>query len=241
MTQTIAIARRELTSLFCSPIAYVVLGLFGLGLALIFFGFSFAPGMPAELRDTYTWTVWLLIFLVPAISMRLVSEELRSGTIEPLMTAPLSDAQVIVGKWIGAMGFVLALLILPTVVLMIVLESNASPDYGPMLTGLLGLILVAGFYLSIGTFASAVTRNQIIAFLLTIFIISLFTLALYFLPRASFVSPDLSKALSYMNVNNQFEDFSKGLIDTGNFVYFFSGIALFLFFAIKALEVRRWW
>ncbi len=241
MTQMIAIARRELTSLFCSPIAYVVMGLFSLGVALVFFAFTFWPGLPASLRDTYLWTVWLLIFLIPAVSMRLVSEELRSGTIEPLMTAPLTDVQVIIGKWIGAMGFVKALLILPFLVLIIVLETAASPDYGPIVTGLVGLILVAGFYLAIGTFASAVTQNQIIAFLLTVFIISLFTLVMFFLPRATFIGPELATGLSYMNVNTQYDDFAKGLIDTGNFVYFITGTAFFLFLAVKALEVRRWW
>lgn len=241
MTQTIAIARRELTSLFCSPIAYVVLGLFSLGVSLIFFGTVFGAGLPAELRNAYMWTVWLLIFLIPAVSMRLVSEELRSGTIEPLMTAPLSDVQVIAGKWLGAMGFVKTLLILPFLTLFIVLEIFASPDYGPLITGLVGLILVAGFYLAIGTFASAVTQNQIIAFLLTVFIIGLFTLVMAFLPGASFVGQDLARGLNYMNVNTQFADFSKGLIDTGNFVYFITGTVFFLFLAVKSLEVRRWW
>lgn len=238
MNQTLAIAKRELTSLFYSPIAYVVLGLFALGTTLIFFT-SFGPGQPATLRPTLEGVIWLMIFLVPAISMRLVSEEFRSGTIEPMLTAPVSDTQVVMGKWMGAMGFFGALLS-PLVVLVLVLELTASPDFGPILSGLLGLVLVGGLYLAIGTFASAATQNQIIAFILTVFMICIFTIAMYFLPQATFIGAGLRQAMFYLNVNMQFEDFNKGLIDTSNFIYFVSGIALFLFLAVKLLESRRW-
>jgi len=238
MSQTISIARRELSSFFFSPIAYVVLGLFSLGSTLIFIN-SFAPGDPAELRPTFDGIIWLLIFLVPAISMRLISEELRSGTIEPLMTSPISDTQVVIGKWLGAMGFYATLLI-PLLILAAVLEFVSDPDYGPILTGLVGLLLVGGLYLAIGTFASATTQNQIIAFLVTVFIICLLTFLMFFLPRAEFLGPGMKDAMHYMNVNFQFEDFSKGLIDTSNIIYFLSGILLFLFFAVMMLQSRRW-
>ena len=232
------IARREFLSFFFSPIAYVVLGLFGFGSALIFFS-SFGPSEPAELRPTLEGLIWLLIFLVPAISMRLLSEELRSGTIELLMTAPVEDLEVIIGKWLGAMGFFAALLS-PLLVLVGVLGIYGDPDYGPIFTGLSGLLLVGGLYMAIGTFASAVTQNQIIAFLIAIFIICLLTFLMFFLPRAEFFGPGMKDAMHYLNVNNQFEDFSKGLVDSSNFIYFLSGIILFLFFAVKMLESRRW-
>jgi ABC-2 type transport system permease protein len=238
MNATLTIAKRELTSLFYSPIAYLVLGLFALGTSLIFFLY-FYPGQPAALQPTLHGVIWLMIFLVPAISMRMLSEEYRSGTIESLMTAPVSDTHVVLGKWLGAMGFFLALLT-PLFALAVVLALHSRPDFGPILTGLLGLLLVGGLYLAIGTFASAATENQIIAFLLTVFIICMFTIMLYFLPMAGFVGPDLRQALFYLNVNAQFEDFTKGLIDLTNFVYFFSGIALFLFLAVKVLESKRW-
>ena len=238
MNQTLTIAGRELMGLFYSPIAYVVLGLFALGTGLIFVG-NFYPGEPATLRPTLQGLVWLMIFLVPAISMRLISEEFRSGTFEPLMTSPVTDAQVVLGKWLGAMGFYAALMV-PLLVLAVVLEVYADPDGGPMRTGLLGLLLVGGFYLAIGTFASAVTQNQIIAFLLTVFVICLFTILFFFLPQASFVGASLRSAMFYMNVNMQFDDFSKGLIDTSNLIYFASGIAFFLFLAVKMLESKRW-
>ncbi len=238
MKQTLTIARRELASLFFSPIAYVVIGLFALGSSLIFLN-TFAPNMPATLRGTFSGLIWLMIFLIPAISMRLVSEEYRNGTIETLMTTPISDTQVIIGKWLGAMGFLMALFV-PLIFLAGVLEMNGSPDWGPIISGFVGLLLVGGLYLAIGTFASALTENQIIAFLITVFVICLLTITLYFLPQAEWVWPNLRKALHYMNVNAQFETFNKGLLVMGNCLYFCSGIALFLFVAVKTLESRRW-
>ncbi|MBI1336812.1 MAG: ABC transporter permease subunit [Phycisphaera sp.] len=238
MKVTLSIARRELTSLFFSPIAYVVLGLFCLGTSLIFILFYY-PGQPATLRNTLFWVVWLMIFLVPAISMRLMSEEFRAGTIEMLMTAPVSDAQVVIGKWLGAMGFYLALL-LPIVAFIIVLACTSKPDFGPIMTGLIGLLLVGGFYLSIGLFASTVTQNQIIAFLLTVFVICLLTFATFFF-RDNELLPTWARAtMTYLNINAQFDDFAKGLIDTSKLIYFSSGTAFFLFLAGLSLQSRRW-
>lgn len=239
MNQTLAIAKRELTSLFFSPIAYVVMALFALGVTMLFL-LGFQPGAQATLRTSLQGVIWLMIFLVPAISMRLISEEFRSGTIETLMTCPVSDTHVILGKWLGAVGFFFVLLVAPMIVLIVVLECNGRPEYGPIVTGLVGLILAGSLYLAIGTFASAITQNQIIAFMLTISIICLLTLLLFFLPNASFVGPDLRRALLYLNVNHQFEDFAKGLVDLTNFIYFISGIALFLFMAVIVLQSRRW-
>jgi ABC-2 type transport system permease protein len=117
---------------------------------------------------------------------------------------------------------------------------QADPDLGPMIVGLLGLVLVGGLYLAIGTFASASSENQIIAFLLSIFVICGITFLTFFLPQASFIGPGIREALFYLNVNLQFEDFGKGLLDTSNVVFFVSGTALFLFFAVKLLESKRW-
>jgi len=238
MSQVITLAKRELLSFFYAPIAYVVLGLFGLSATLMFL-YTFQTGAPAELRGAFFALTFIMIFLVPAISMRLISEELRSGTIEPLMTAPISDAQVILGKWIGAMGFY-AVMLSPLLVLVGVLELVADPDYGPIFTGLLGLLLVGGLYLAIGLFASTITQHQIMAWLLTVFIISLFTIVVFLLTQTELVSEQVREALFYVNVMAHYEDFSKGLIDTSNFVFFLTGTALFLFLATQWLESRRW-
>lgn len=238
MSQTLTIARRELTSVLFSPVGYLVLALFAFGTSLIFF-LTFGPGQPALLRTTFFYLVWLLIFLVPAISMRLISEEFRAGTIEPLAVAPLSDAQIVVGKWLGALAF-FALLLSPLLVLIGVLEWNSTPDYGPILTGLIGLLLVGALYLAIGTFASALTDSQLLAWIVTVAVICVLVFATGFLQAAQWMPDWLKPVMTYLNVNQQFEDFSKGLIDLTNFVYFVSGTMLFLFFAVLLLQSRRW-
>lgn len=238
MTHVLTIAKRELTSLFFSPIAYVVLGVFGFGTAFIFTR-QFIPGTPAEMRGVLGAVSVLMIFLVPAISMRLLSEEYRSGTIESLMTLPISDTQVVVGKWMGAMGFLLALMV-PLVILTAVLSFNAEPDYGPILTGFLGLLLVGGLYLAIGVFASSTTENQIIAFLVTVFIILAFVFLSRTLAQTGWLYDWVAQSLFYVNIYDQFGDFAKGVLDLGRIVFFVSGIVLFLMFATLTLHSKRW-
>lgn len=237
MTNTLTIARREFSSFFFSPIAYVVMCVFVLLASLMFLMTTFAPNEPATMRNLFFWLVWILVFIVPAISMRLMSEELRSGTIETLMTAPVSDTAVVLGKWLGGLGFFAVTLGL-TLIYVMLLALWAEPDYGPIFTGYIGLLLVGGLYMAIGTFASVLSRNQIIAFLLTLFIILLLTVVTYFVPR--FLPAEMASSVYYINVNEQYNDFAKGLIDTSNFVFFFSGIALFLVLAVKAIESRKW-
>ena len=235
---TLTIAKRELASLFFSPIAYVVLGAFAIG-SSTFFLQSFEPGRPASMRSTLDAVVWLLVFLAPAISMRLISEELRSGTFERLMTSPVNDAQVVLGKWLGALAF-FCVLLSPLVVHAFVLERVGSPELGPILTGLLGLVLVGALYLAIGVFASAWSQNQIIAFLLTVFIIAVPTFAAYYVAGERMPDPAVRRLVEYISVNQQYADFAKGLIDIRNFVYFLSGTALFLFLATTLVASRRW-
>lgn len=238
MNQTLIIAKRELSALFYSPVAYLVLGIFAFVASLLFLA-TFSPGSPASLRIELGWIVWLMAFIVPAISMRLVSEEMSSGTVELLMTAPVDDAQLILGKWLGALAFFLILLI-PLLIHVLVLELNGSPDYGPIFTGLLGVVLVGALYLAIGTFASTISNSQLIAFMLTVLITGFLTIGMYMIGSSTWLPANLKPVVFYLNVDQQFSDFGKGLIDIRNFVYFFSGIALFLFFAVKLLESRRW-
>lgn len=234
---SLLIARRELLGLFVAPAGYIVFALFALGSTLLFLA-GLGSGEVATLRPLFDSTIYLMAFLVPAVSMRLLSEELRSGTIEPLMTAPVSDAQVVVGKYLAALGFV-AVLLTPLVVHAMVLEVLASPDWGPILTGLLGLLLVASLYVAIGTAASAATPNQIVAFLATVFIIAVLTAVTLFLPRA-LPWPWLGSAMLYLNLNAKHADFARGIVDLRHVVYFLSGTALFLFLAVKILESKRW-
>lgn len=238
MNQTLIIAKRELSALFYSPVAYLVLGVFAFVADMLFFRW-FSQGMAASLRSEFTAVVWLMAFVVPAISMRLVSEEMASGTIEPLMTAPVDDTQMIMGKWLGAMAFFLTLL-LPLLVQLVLLDANGAPDYGPVFTGFLGLILVGAFYLAIGTVASTISNSQLIAFILTVLVTGMLTIGAAMLSYSSWLPDSIKPAVFYINVNDQFNNFAKGLIDVRNFVYFISGTALFLFLAVKLLESRRW-
>jgi len=235
---TFTIAKRELSSMFFSPIAYVVLGGFAISTSLFFLA-GFKPGSPATMRATFDIAIWLLVFLAPAISMRLISEELRSGTFERLMTSPVGDAQVVLGKWLGALCF-FCILMSPLLVQVVLLSIVSAPELGPILTGLVGLLLVGAFYLAIGVFASAWTQNQIIAFLFTVFIIAVPTFAAFFLSDATTLPASTRHFLDYISVNAQYGDFAKGLIDIRNFVYFLSGTTLFLFLAVIVVGSRRW-
>lgn len=239
MNQTWTIAKRELTSLFYSPIGYVAIGVFALVSTLMFFT-TFAAGMPATLRSELSFLVWLMVFVVPAISMRLISEETSRGTIELLMTAPVSDTHVILGKWFGALLFYIALL-LPIVAHVILLEVYGDPDYGPIFTGLLGVVLVGALYLAIGIFVSAVSSNQIVAFMVTVLITGLLSIGMYMIfHNATWLPDKLRTAVAFINVDQRFSDFGKGLFDLTSFIYFVSGTALFLFVAVKIQESKRW-
>jgi ABC-2 type transport system permease protein len=238
MNTTLAIAKRELTSLFVSPTAYLVIGIFAFVTSAFFMAF-FAPGQPAEMRRVYEVVVWLLVFLAPAVSMRTVSEELATGTIELLMTAPVSDTQIVLGKWLGAMGFFLAMLS-PLLAHVVVLAFTASPDYGPIFTGLLGLVLIGGLYLAIGVFVSTLTDSQLVAFLLTTLITGLLAIGVYFFAFIDGLPGWARDTLGHLNITEHFAAFAKGLIDASNLVYFLSGTALFLFLGVKLLESRRW-
>ncbi len=232
------IARRELAALFYSPIAYVLLGLFALGAGMVFL-VGFVPGQDAAMRTVFDAVVWLLVFLVPAVGMRLLSEEFARGTVERLMTLPISEAQIVAGKWLAAVCFLvvmLATLLLPVAVL----EWFGDPDYGPVFTGLLGLLLVGALYAAIAVFASATTQNQVVAFMAAVFINCALTFVLFFLPQSPWVGPNAQAVMHYANLNRQYADFAKGLIDVRHFVYFVTGTVWFLYAAVKLLESRRW-
>lgn len=233
------LVRRELLALFCSPIAWVVLALFSLGTS-VWFAKGFAPGQEATLRPVLEFaTLWALPYLVPAISMRLLSEEFRTGTYEKLMTSPLSDAQLVLAKWLAALGF-LALLLAPLLVQAAALEWRADPDYGPLLTGVLGLLLVGGLCLSVGLLCSSLTQNQVVAFLLTVAVLSVPGVGLSFIQDSPHLSARFQDLAAYLSFEVQFRDFARGVLDLRALAYFGSGTALCLFLCAKSLESRRW-
>ncbi len=239
MSPIFTIARRELLALFASPVGFVVVGLQALVGGMVFF-LGFDSGSPATLRDTMSFLAWSLIFITPAISMRMVSEEFRSGTIESLMTAPVTDGQVVVGKWLGAWLFFGVAVLVTFASLGGVLLAYARPDPGPMVGQALGLMLVGALYLAAGLAASAVTASQVVAFLLTVFVIGLLTLGMSQLAAIPHFPPWLQRAFFHMKVDTHFEEFNKGVVDSGALIYFLSTTGLLLFIAVKLLESRRW-
>lgn len=236
--RTTLIARREVFGLFTTPTGYLVAVIFAV-LVNGWFIAGFGAGEPATLRSLFITLVGLLIFIVPAISMRLLSEELRSRTVELMMTAPVTDTEVVVGKWLGGLIFYLTML-LPVLVVILVLEYTADPDYGPILTGLLGLVLVGALYLAIGVCVSAACESQVTAYLVTALITGFLTYGLFALYSAQGVPNWIKPALLYLNVDYQYADFAKGLIDVRHLIYFVSLTVMFLFFGVRLLESRRW-
>ncbi len=243
MTQILNITRREIAGFFHSPIAYVVMAVFALLGAFLFFE-SFEPGRASSdvMRYSFLRVVQVCVFLVPALSMRLIAEEFRSGTIETLMTSPVSDLQAVTGKWLGALAFYAAMLAVPLIAIigMVLIHSQPHPGYGQMLVGIAGLLMVGGMYLAVGLFASACTQNQIVAWIIAVLIIGLLTFLMDYVAQAGWASNALKDIADFVNVNQQAHEFAKGIASLAGAIYFVSVTCFFLFLAVKTLESRRW-
>jgi len=246
MRKTWAIIRRELIAYFSSPLAYIVMTAFLLMQGYIFYlivSFLNNPQTPAmtPLRLFFGGTIffWLfLLFVVPVITMRLIAEERRSGTIEVLLTSPVTEAQVVVGKFLAAMAFYLALW-LPTVLYVVILGRHSKIDLGPVAAGYLGVVLLGFMFLAVGTLASTLSTNQLIAAIIAFAaMVLLFSIGL--VEQLMTSSSVLRDAFAHMNLWTQMDDFAKGIVDTRHVVYQLSMGVLFLFLAAKSLEVKKW-
>jgi ABC-2 type transport system permease protein len=237
----LAMAQRELSAFFYSPIAYVVLFAFTfmVGLLFVFLTDNFSPGSEASLRDTFNWLPPLLCVAVPILTMRLMSEEYRTGTIETLMTAPVSDFEVIAGKFLGTFVFY-AIMLAATFFYVILLTFFGRPDFGLLLSGYIGLLLIGAMFVAIGLFFSSTTRNQIIAALLGAFFLLLLTILAWIIVQFADVKGPVRLVLQMISVMDRFQYFNRGLVDLNNLVFFVGGTAFFLFLAVKSVESRRW-
>ncbi len=239
MRQMLSICNRELGSFFRLPVGWIIIALFVFITGAVFALSAIEPGKVASMRGFFQLAGWLLLPVTPAISMRLISEEIRSGTIEPLMTSPASDLMVILGKFLAAILFLICMLI-PTIALAAVLFAISSPrpDFGPIVTGYLLLVLLGSLYLSIGLFISTLTANQTLAFLSTLFSIML----LLMLPamQVSNMPPQISSLIESLSIHTRASDFARGLIDTSHIAYFLSAAFFFLLCAWVSLQSRRW-
>lgn len=228
------IARREFKSYFDSPVAYIVLTFF-----LIITGYFFTSNLflanQADLRTLWGIVPLLFVFFIPAISMRLLADEKKSGTIELLYTYPIKDSEIVVGKYLAALGL-LGVVLACTLFYAFTIASLGNIDTGQTFAGYVGLLLMAAAYLAIGVFASSVTDNQIVAFILALFISFFFFIAdkiLFFLPSG------LAGIFEYIAIEYHFQNVARGVIDTRNLLYFASVIFFGLLMASHALSRRR--
>ena len=241
MRATGAIARREFAAYFATPVALVFIVIFLVlsGVLTFTLGGFFARGQ-ADLLPFFGFVPWLFLFLVPALTMRLWAEERRSGTIEMLLTLPIAPWQAVLGKWLAAWGFCILALAL-TFPLVITVNLLGEPDNGAVLTGYLGCALVAGAYLALGAAVSALTRNQVIAFVAAV--AGCFVFAAAGSPIvADFLSvrwPALSDAARGFSVAEHFGGFVRGVIAATDVVFFASFIAFWLFANAVILELRK--
>ena len=237
-----AIAGRELRAYFLSPGGYVVAALFTLLNGLLFVRLVFNQGEPAALRPIFGFSMIAFMLVCPALTMHMISEELRLGTIEVLMTCPVRSAEIILGKFAAALGF-LVLLLAPTLVFVVALEIYGRPDYGELLCGYLGVILAGSAYLASGILASTLTASQVVAYLITVFFWLVLLLLTNLLPQAELLPPAWRDAWSgvlfRLDPNLRLRDFAIGLVDTANVVYFCSLTAVLLIASVKFLDARR--
>lgn len=238
MRNIATMAQRELGSYFLSPIAYAVNAVFLFATGLAFGLGTFQNGGEASLRTLLEfWIVMILVFVLPMLTMRLLSEEFRSGTIETLMTAPISETEVVLGKFLGAMALYLILLA-ATLLYPILLAMYGSFDWTLFVCHYLGLILLGALYISVGLFFSACTKHQIVAVLLSFALLALMTFAAQGLAQQ--VEGWTRAILQHLSVRTHFADFVRGMADVNHIVFFLTTTGLFLFLTVKRVEMRRW-
>ena len=234
--------RRELSSYFATPLAYVFILIFlALAAAFTFYLGGFYERGQSDLAPLFSFLPWLYLFLVPAISMRLWAEERRSGSIELLMTQPITLWQAVLGKFLAAWAFAGIALAL-TFPLWITVAYLGAPDHGAIVTGYLGAWLMAGGFLAIGSCMSALTRNQVIAFILGVVACFVFLLAGFPLVLDAFrawAPAGLVDAIASLSFLTHFEALSKGVIDLRDVLYFGMAIVFFLAATSVVLEARK--
>jgi len=255
MGNVIAIAQKELKSYFASPIAYIVLGLWALLYGYFFvailsffvrqsmqmnqFGMQGPQAMNVNqqlIRPLLQNVTILILFLMPMVTMRTYSEEKRSGTIELLLTSPVTDFQIIMGKFLGALTLY-AIMLAVTAIHVLFLFWYGSPEWKPIVTAYLGLLLLGGCFLSLGLLISSLTSNQIVAGMVTF---AVFLLLWVITWVGSFGGPTFDKLTTYLSIIDHWDDFGKGVIDTTHVIYYLSFITFGLFLTAKSVDSERW-
>ncbi len=253
MGNMLAIAQKEVKAYFDSPIAYIIIGFFALifgyfyvTLASYFVSQSMQMGVMGEnhplnvnqqlIAPLFLNASVVVLFVLPSITMRTYAEEKRSGTIELLLTSPLTDLQIILGKFLGAMTLWAACLGV-TVIHIAVLFWFGKPEVWPVVTVYLGMLLMGGCFISVGLFISSLTKNQIVAAMATF---AVFLLLWVIDWVSSFVGPTAQQVLTYLSITQHLDDFTRGVLDTRHLVYYISFIGFGLFLTARSVDTERW-
>lgn len=253
MRNTLTIAHKELRSYFASPIGYVVLGFFALLYGWFYvtmLSYFVRQSMQASqvggaeamnvnqvmLRPLLQNVTILLLFLMPMVTMRSYAEEKRSGTIELLLTSPLTDMEIILGKFLGALSL-WAMALGVSLIHIAILYAYGQPEWKPIATAYLGLLLMGGCFISVGLLISSLTNNQIIAGMATFGVFLLLWVVNWI---GSFSGPTVDKVTQYLSIVDHFDDFAKGIIDTSHLIYYISFISFGLFLTAKSVDSERW-
>jgi len=252
MNNILAIAHKEMKSYFSTPIAYIVIGFFALLFGYFFYAmlvifnqqslqFGGAEGGAVDINQQLIRPLFLnasviLLFVLPLITMRTYSEEKRSGTIELLLTSPVSDVEIILGKFLGAMALYAAMLGI-TLIHIGLLFSYGNPEWKVVLTGYLGLLLMGGCFISVGLLISSMTKNQIVSGMVTFAVFLLLWVINWI---ASFTGPTTQSVLNYLSITDHFDDFTRGVLDTKHLIYYFSVMSFGLFLTARSVDTERW-
>jgi ABC-2 type transport system permease protein len=252
MSNILAIAQKELKSYFASPIAYVIIGFFALVFGYfyvvsinVFMQMAMQMGVPGQgqvninnmaIRPLLQNVSVVALFVLPLITMRTYSEEKRSGTIELLLTSPLTDFQIIMGKFLGAVALY-SLMLAVTLPHMAVLFIYGNPEWKPIVTGYLGLLLMGASFISMGLWISSLTKNQIVAGMVTFAMFLLLWTINWAMDSAG---PSMQKVLTALSITDHFDDFSKGVLALRHLVYYLSFITFGLFLTAKSVDSERW-
>jgi ABC-2 type transport system permease protein len=236
LRHVLAFAGRELYTYFVSPIAYVVTFAFLAIMGFLFAIIVLSPQAEASMRNTFGNMGVVLQLLSPVLTMRLLAEEARTGTIELLMTSPVRDWEIVIGKFLGGLAFLTVMLAL-TGWYPLLLFRLGNPDPGPIIAGYVGIYLLASAMFAVGLLTSSWTENQIVAAVLGFGLL----LILYLInAAASLIGPPLSGLLNYLGMADHLNDFLQGVIDSRNVLYYLSVVVAALFLTVRSLETRRY-
>jgi ABC-2 type transport system permease protein len=254
MNHILAIAQKELKSYFASPIAYIVLGLFAL-----LYGYFYVAMLAYFVRQSMQMGQFgaqgqamnvnqqlirpllqniplLTLFIMPMVTMRTYAEEKRSGTIELLLTSPITDVQIVMGKFLGAMALY-GIMLLVSMIHLAILFIFGRPEWKPIVSAYLGLLLLGGCFVSVGLFISSLTGNQIVAGVGTFAVF----LLLWIIPWiGTFSGPTIDALARYLSIIEHYDDFGKGVIDTSDLMYYVSVVILGLFLTVRSVQSDRW-